>query len=572
MADGHQAGDRTPAPPAATGGRPPASTVPLAPFVTTYAPNGMVSTVDRLATGAGLSMLQAGGTAADAAVAASAVLAVTCQYVCGMGGDLLAVAYRGRSADAPVLALNASGRAGSGADAAALRAAGHRIVPRSGHLAAVPVPGCVDGWLALHDRLGRLALHQVLEPARAYAADGFPAPVLLAAGFPGVAHLPGAADYRQAAVDGGLRPGARVRRPGVARALSAIAREGRDGFYHGEFGDGLLALGRDPAIGGTPAGHFSPDDLAQPLATWVPALSAPGFGHRLWTVPPNSQGYLTLAAAFIASQLDLPVDPEDPKWAHLLIESARQAAFDRPEVLHEGADGDALLAPDRLLPRAAAIQPERAGPLGLAVAAGGTIGMCTMDQEGMAISLLQSNATGFGSGLVEPSTRIFLHSRGLGFNLTPGHPAELAPGRRPPHTLSPCLVTTDSGDLKGVLASMGGDSQPQILLQLLARILVSGQAPAEAVAAGRWGLVADSGGPGAPSGFDTWSARGQVRVRVEGQAPSAWTPGLSERGHLVDEAGPFGSEFGHAHAIVTDGDMMAGASDPRALGGAAGGL
>lgn len=562
MAQGATGGART-SPPTAGG-------VALAPFVTTYATNGMVSTVDQLATAAGLSMLRAGGTAADAAVAASAVLAVTTQHLCGMGGDLLAVAYRGRSSDAPVLALNASGRAGSGADAAALRAAGHRIVPRSGHLAGVPLPGCVDGWLALHERLGRLALHEVLEPARAYAADGFPASIGLAAAYPAIAPLPGAGDYRQAAAGDGLRPGTRVRRPGVARALSAVAREGRDGFYRGAFGDGLLELGRDPAIGGTPSGWFTPADLEHPLATWVPAVAAPAFGHRLWTVPPNSQGYLTLAAAFIASQLDLPADPDDPLWAHLLIEAARQAAFDRPEVLHEGADSEALVAPDRLLPRAAAIRADRASPIGLAVGGGDTIGLCVMDNDGMGISLLQSNATGVGSGVAEPSTRIFLHSRGLGFNLSPGHPAELGPGRRPPHTLSPCLVTDESGDLRAVLASMGGDSQPQILLQLLARLLVSGQGPAEAMAAGRWGLVADTGGAGAPSGFDTWSARGQVRVRVEGQAPSSWTPGLSGRGQVVEEAAPFSSEFGHAHAIVTGGDVLAGASDPRALGGVAG--
>jgi gamma-glutamyltranspeptidase/glutathione hydrolase len=566
MADGNQSR------PATAGAAPPASTIALAPFVTTFAPNGMVATVDRLATEAGLSMLHAGGTAADAAVAASAVLAVTCQHLCGMGGDLLAVAYRGRSADAPVLALNASGTAGSGANAAALRAAGHRSVPRSSHLAAVTVPGCVDGWLALHDRLGRLALHQVLEPARAYAAEGFPASVPLAAAVPGIAPLPGADDYRQAAGRSQLQPGALVRRPGVARALSAIAREGRDGFYGGEFGNGLLELGRDPAIGGSPAGYFTRGDLAKTLATWVPTLSAPAFGHRLWTVPPNSQGYLTLAAAFIASQLDLPPDPDDPQWPHLLIEATRQAAWDRLDVLHDGADGEALVAPDRLLPRAAAIETDRAGPLGLAVAEGGTIGMCAMDQEGMAVSLLQSNATGFGSGLVEPSTRIFLHSRGLGFNLLPGHPAMLSPGRRPPHTLSPCLVTGNDGGLRAVLATMGGDSQPQILLQLLARLLVTGQPPAQAVAAGRWGLVADAGGSGAASGFDTWSGRGQVRVRVEGHAPSSWGPGLLGRGHAVEGATPFSSEFGHAHAIVRQGDVLAGASDPRSLGGAAGGL
>jgi gamma-glutamyltranspeptidase/glutathione hydrolase len=148
----------------------------------------------------------------------------------------------------------------------------------------------------------------------------------------------------------------------------------------------------------------------------------------------------------------------------------------------------------------------------------------------------------------------------------------LSPGRRPPHTLSPCLVTGNDGGLRAVLATMGGDSQPQILLQLLARLLVTGQPPAQAVAAGRWGLVADAGGSGAASGFDTWSGRGQVRVRVEGHAPSSWGPGLLGRGHAVEGATPFSSEFGHAHTIVRQGDVLAGSSDPRSLGGAAGGL
>jgi gamma-glutamyltranspeptidase/glutathione hydrolase len=302
----------------------------------------------------------------------------------------------------------------------------------------------------------------------------------------------------------------------------------------------------------------------------VPALSAPAFGHRVWTVPPNSQGYLTLAAAFIASQLDLPADPADPSFAHLLVEASRQAAWDRPEVLSDRADGKALVAPERLLPRAAAIQAERASPLGVATAGGDTVGLCVVDQEGMAVSLLQSNAAGFGSGLVEPSTRIFLHSRGLGFSLEPGHPAELAPGRRPPHTLSPCLATAEDGELAAVAATMGGDSQPQVLLQLLARLRVAGQSPARAVAEGRFVLRAFAEASGG-SGFDTWSQRGQVRVYLEGHAPSSWAAGLSGRGHVVEEASPFSSAFGHAHLIDTRGGVLAGASDPRALGGSAGG-
>lgn len=525
---------------------------PLAPFETVRAPHGLVCSVDHLASSAGVAMLRAGGSAVDAAVAASAVLAVTSQHMCGMGGDLFALVS---SPGTPVpAALNASGRAGSGADPDRLRAEGHDAVPLNGHIAATPVPGCVDGWLALHDRFGRLPLADVLEPARSYAADGFPAAPILVAAVALVANLPDAADY---AAGGRLEVGAMVRRPGVARALEAVVRRGRAGFYEGEFGEGLLRLG---------GGEFNEDDLRRSQADWVEPIAADAFGRRLWTIPPNSQGYLTLSGAWIASGLDLPADPDDPRWAHLLIESARQAGFDRVDVLHEHADGPALVSPERLAPRQAAIADRRAADLGAEPQprGGGTIFLCAVDDDGMGVSLIQSNAKGWGSGLVEPNTRIFLQNRGIGFSLEPGHPAEYGPGRRPPHTLAPALVTDASGALDMVLGTMGGDGQPQTLLQLLARILHAGQSPGEAMAAGRWTLAGGRGG-----GFDTWHRRGRVRVVLEGHAPASWHEGLAARGHAVEGAPAFAHEFGHAHVIRVADGHLAGASDPRALTGAA---
>src|SRR3954469_3719831 len=149
-----------------------------APFTSRFAPSGMVCAVDHLAAQAGLAMLRAGGSAADAAVATSAVLAVTTQHMCGMGGDLFALVHQPGAAEPAV--LNASGRAGSGADPDRLRADGHAFMPPSGDIRTVPVPGCVDGWLALHERFGRLPLADVLAPARTYAADGFAASPFLA--------------------------------------------------------------------------------------------------------------------------------------------------------------------------------------------------------------------------------------------------------------------------------------------------------------------------------------------------------------------------------------------------------
>jgi gamma-glutamyltranspeptidase / glutathione hydrolase len=376
----------------------------------TSATSGLVCAVDRLAAQAGVDTLRAGGNAVDAAIATNAVLAVTTQHMCGLGGDLFAlVSVPGEPAP---LALNASGRAGSGANPERLRAAGHREVPIVGDIGAVPVPGCVDGWCALSYRLGRLPLAQVLEPAIELARDGFPASPLLARAAPSVADLPGAADFRTA-----THPGAVVRRPGVARTLTAIGQDGRDAFYRGEFGAGLRALGRRTDT----ADEYDEADLATVMADWVEPLSIDAWGSRIWTVPPNSQGYLSLAAAWIASRLPLPTDPQDPLWAHLLVEAARVASYDRVEVLHEHADGNALLAPDRLAARHALVAADRAASLPPeSYAGGGTIYLCAVDADRMGVSLIQSNAAGFGARIVEPSTGIFLQNRGLGFSLRPG--------------------------------------------------------------------------------------------------------------------------------------------------------
>lgn len=538
---------------------PPLPPPPLAPFSTRYATNGMVCSVDHLASSAGVAVLRAGGNAVDAAIATSAVLAVTTQHMCGMGGDLFALVHEPGTAEPA--ALNASGRAGSGADAQRLRDDGHTSIPPVGHISAVPVPGCVDGWLALHSRFGTLSMSELLAPARTYAENGFPmSPTLVrsAAALEGLAST-STADFPTGAA---LRPGSVMRRPGVARALAAIVASGRAGFYEGEFGSGLLAMSE---------GEFVEADLARSNADWVRGLSrdVPAWGRSIWTVPPNSQGYLTLAGTWIASGLALPDDPADPLWPHLLIEASRQAGHDREDVLHEWADGVALVGEDRLAPRRLAIDPERASSLGGTHAEGGTIYLCAADRAGMGVSLIQSNYAGFGSLLIEPSTRIFLQNRGAGFSLVAGHPAEYGPGRRPPHTLAPAMVTHPDGRLDCVLGTMGGDSQPQILLQLLARRYgAAGADPAETVAAQRWVLA----GAGAGAGLDVWDARGRVRVAVEETAPPAWFEGLGSRGHDVVPAPAWSGMFGHAHLISLAGGTLAGAADPRSLGGAAAGF
>lgn len=490
-----------------------------------------------------------GGNAVDAAIAANAAAAVVAPHLCGLGGDLFALVM---VPDGTVHALNASGRAGSGADAAAMRAEGLTAVPLRHDIRAVTVPGCVDGWIALHGRYGSLALADVLHPAIALAAGGFPASPLLARS---VAALdePGRHQLRELA-DQATRPGAPVRRPGVARALQGVARDGRSSFYGGAFGAGLLELGD---------GWFGPADLAAVQADWVEPLRADVFGVELYTMPPNSQGYLTLAIARLAERAGLPASPDDERWAHVLVEASTAASHDRPAVLHDGADGDALLtaAGDR----AELVDLQSASRRPAPTDGGDTTYLCTADASGLAVSLIQSNASGFGTLLAEPTTGINLHNRGLGFSLRSGHPAELAPGRRPPHTLSPAIAGRD-GKLVAVLGTMGGDAQPQIVAQLAARLFGAGESPAAAVAAPRWVLR------GSETGFDTWTGDRPPTVVVEEGAPPTWAQGLVARGHDVARAPAFDGVFGHAHVIVAEPGGFGAAADPRAIVGAAAAL
>lgn len=515
------------------------------PFGSTRGVRGCVATADQLASQAGLVALRAGGNAIDAAIAANAAMAVTSPHLCGLGGDLLALVHTGRS----VVALNSSGRAGSGADAEALRRGGATEMPFRHDVRSVTVPGCVDGWVSLHQRFGSLTMAEVLAPAIELAEHGFPASPLL------VGSLAALDDRARANLSElsaqATATGAVVVRSGVGRTLRAVADGGREAFYEGEFGAGLLHLGR---------GLFSPADLAAPQSTWVDALTAGAFGVELATIAPNSQGYLTLGSAALASGLDLPDDPDDPQWAHLLIEASIAAGHDRPDVLHEHADGRALLA--GIATRADQIDPRRASERRVPTHPGDTTYLCTADGHGMAVSLIQSNASGFGSWLVEPSTGINLHNRGLGFNLVPGHPAELGPGRRPPHTLSPALATRN-GELVAVFGTMGGDAQPQILLQVATRMFRHRSSPARAIGAARWVLEGPS------NGFDTWSGPEPPTVAVEDHAPAAWVAGLAERGHRVVTRPGYDSGFGHAHAIAVEHDgVLVGAADPRARVGA----
>jgi gamma-glutamyltranspeptidase/glutathione hydrolase len=522
----------------------------------------MVNAADQLAAIAGVGTLEQGGSAADAAVAAAAVMAVTSPHLCGMGGDALAVVSPPGSDPVAMLAV---GRAGSGVDAARLRARGHSTMVLRGDIHSVPVPGAVDGWLSLHDRFGRLPLGAVLAPAIELADQGFVASILLALASHLIAGLPGT---QELCADGPPDPGDLIRLPGVARTLRAIVAEGRGGFYSGEFGRALVDLGD---------GMFAPADLERGITEWCLPLRLRVWGQDLWTVPPPSQGYLTLASAWIAEHAGIGEDPSDPLWPHLVVEATRAAGYDRPTVLYDGADGWALLSEQRLgqaLGRVVAdvaappdVSPDPSAPGSPPVPRigdGDTTHLCAVDADGLGVSLTQSNALDVGSHLVAGSTGVFLHNRGVGFTLDAGHPAELRAGRRPPHTLSPMLVTASDGSLSHLLGAMGGDAQPQILLQLLARLLPGGQDPATAVAGARLALDAPSAGP-----FRLWWGD-DLTVCVEAHAPPAWIDGLVDRGHRVQVISAFDPVVvgcAQVISVVNDADgaphHYVGAADPR---------
>jgi gamma-glutamyltranspeptidase/glutathione hydrolase len=535
----------------------------LIPFHPRVAERGMVAAADQLACSAGIAMLDGGGSAADAMVAAAAVMGVVGPHLCGLGGDVLAMVKA--PSESPV-ALLAVGRAGSGADPDRLRADGFVDMPLRGDIRSVPVPGAVDGWLALHERYGRLSWETVLEPAITLAEEGFAASTILAFASHLVAEIPGASEL---CPGGPLQPNQRVRLPGVARTLRSLASGGREAFYGAEFGRALLDLGDGEYVG---------EDLAQPMAQWTEPLTLRAFGHDLWTVPPPSQGYVTLAGAWIAEQVGIPVDCADPHWPHLMAEAGRAAGFDRPTALYDGADGVGLLSPERLGPRAAAIDPEHAAPTGEHDGAGwagaslssdgDTTHLCVVDGDGLGISLTQSNALDFGAHLVAGETGVFLHNRGVGFSLEKGHPGAYGPRRRPSHTLSPAIVTRPDGSLAQVIGTMGGDVQPQIILQLLARLLVSGEDPAAAISAAR--VVHEA--RGAPP-FRLWQARSHSLL-MEFNAPASWHRGLEDRGHQVRVVGAFNPvDVGCSQIISVEsaGDhlTLTGASDPRSPEGIA---
>jgi len=300
-------------------------------------------------------------------------------------------------------------------------------------------------------------------------------------------------------------------------------------------------------------GAIVPEDLARVQADWITPASLDLFGRTAWTIPPNSQGYLTLATLWIFASLDPPDDPNDPLFHHLLVEAYRSVAWEREDTVSDPATADVtvseLLSPVRLAERADRIEPDRTTRWPMPQPGiGGTAYMTVLDGDGMGVSFIQSNFAGIGSGLSAGATGVWLHNRGAGFNLIPGHPNEYAPHKRPLHTLSPTLWTKD-GALDLLLGTRGGDQQPQYLAQFAATHFHAGMCTDDTESVPRWSMQQPL--PGTDSS-----------IEMESRFASSTVAGMKLLGHNVTIAGAYEPGWGPISAIDVAGERK-GSADPR---------
>jgi gamma-glutamyltranspeptidase/glutathione hydrolase len=522
--------------------------------------SNIVTTSHPLAAQAGLSMLAAGGTAADAAVATAMALTVLEPTSNGIGADNFALVWAGGG----LHGLNASGRAPAGLDRAAYASSGE--ISTLGW-PGVTCPGAVSGWIALASEFGRLPLATLAAPAIRYAREGYLVSPEIGYYWKRAAdifarharqHEALLAPWFATFAPGGKAPatGTKTTLPDHAATLEAIADSGGAAFYRGALAEKIDAAAR---AGGS---ALRMADLASHQADWVRPISLHYNGYKLHEIPPNGQGIAALIALGIMRLFDLAAEPRDSvATIHLSVEAMKLAFADAHQFV---ADPDFMtVRPEALLDeaylgqRAALIDPNRAQDFGHGTpATGGTVLLAAADAEGMMVSFIQSNYTGFGSGIVVPETGIALHNRGCNFSLTPGHVNEIGPRKRPYHTIIPGFVTRTrpDGSDEPVMAMgvMGGFMQPQGHMQVLMRMADHGMNPQTALDGPRWQV--EKG----------------LRVSIEpGFDPSIYE-GLAALGHDVVRHDARNAAFGRGQAIVkVDGGYIAGC-DPRCDGQAVG--
>ncbi|PYN17598.1 MAG: gamma-glutamyltransferase [Candidatus Rokuibacteriota bacterium] len=473
---------------------------------------GMVASAHPYATVAGLDVLRAGGTAADAAIATNAVLAVTQPNMCGVGGDIFVLYYE--AATRRVHFLNGAGRSGSRASLQELRRRGAAALPVVGAM-TVSVPGCVRGWGMLLERFGTRSLAELLGPAIHYA-EGFPTSSLTSQSIDEFAGLTPDAEWHRVFRPAGRAPalGEPLAQPELARTLRELGAEGPDLFYAGR-------VGRAIADRMAADGFLTPADLVEHTGEWDEPIATTYRGVRVFQTPPPTQGLATIIALNILERFPLARRPlHSVQHLHLLLEVVKLAYADRDRWIGDPAQAVA-------------------------------------DRHGNVASVIQSLFNSFGSGIVVPGCGVLLQNRGRHFQLEPAHPSVLAPRKRPFHTLVASIVTRDERPVHA-LSTMGGNGQAMFHVQILTNLLDYGFDPQEAIERPRFLIGAFL--PGEPT----------ETIHLESRLPRAVVAGLVRKGHPIKPAPEFFTRTGHAHAIsFRDGTMLGGA-DPRGDGVALG--
>jgi gamma-glutamyltranspeptidase/glutathione hydrolase len=534
---------------------------------TSYAPQnrpdvrgmqGAVSSDHPLATQAGLRVLHEGGNATDAIIAMAGVLAVVRPHMNGIGGDAFGIFYDGETKE--VTALNASGRAGEVATPEFFKAAGINRIPGSGPL-SVSVPGAVAGWVDAHARYGTKNFQSLLEPAVNYARYGFPVSTRLAMDFEeqgGSLNEAGKALY----LPGGSPPvvGSLLINKKLADSLETVAREGKTGYYNGAIGEQLAAFITEQG------GHLRENDFSSHTSTWVEPLRGNYLDYTFLVMPPNTQGMTQLALMEMSKHHSLEsMGHNSAEYLHTLIELKKLAFADRDRWVADPEHADVpvaeLLDEQYLRERSDLVNSNQAAESAEPGFSnpdfsnfdkdrddtGDTVYLTAVDQWGNAVSWIQSNFAGFGSGLLESQTGILLHNRGALFSLDTGHPNEVAPGKRPYHTLSPLMALYPDGGFALTMGTPGGDSQTQSLLQIAHNMMLFGMTPQQAIEAPRFR-----------------SLRG-VSVAIEDRVKHEVLIELDSLGHSVQVIPGWTATFGGAQMIFYDPHtkVLTAAADPR---------
>jgi gamma-glutamyltranspeptidase/glutathione hydrolase len=506
-----------------------------------------VATSQPLATQAGIAMLGRGGNAVDAALATAIALTVVEPCSNGLGSDLFAILWTGRE----LVGLNASGRAPAAWTPE--RFAGRMEMPQRGW-DAVTIPGAVSGWVALSRQYGKLPFADLFEPAIRYARDGWlVSPVVAEKWTAAIAVMPTDLGWPDHFLPRGRAPriGESFASAAMATTLEQIAATQGDAFYRGELAAAMVRHAQ------AARGAHTLADFADHVADWVTPVAQDYRGVTVHEIPPNGQGISALMALAILGHFDLASLPPDSVAAqHLQIEAMKLAFADAYRWIGDPRTmpfpASALLNPSYIASRARLIDPGRAQNFGPGEPPrGGTVYLCAADQDGMMVSLIQSNYMGFGSGVVVPGTGISLQNRGAGFVLKRGHPNDVAGGKRPYHTIIPGVLTRNGQPL-AAFGVMGGPIQPPGHVQTLVRLVDHRMNPQTVLDAPRWKVNAGRS------------------LDLEASAATDLRAGLIALGHAMESVPDAYMDFGAGQFIVRTDEGYVAASDPRRDGQAAG--